>query len=345
MKAIRRQSRIPKDSRVEEITRPGLGPHEVLLKTSHCGVCGSDLHAWLNHPGYESIPEQFTYGHEFSGEVVETGPAVRDWKTGDRAVAISVQGCQKEGCRYCGSGYQQLCGARQIIGIHLDGGMAEYTVVREPYLVPVEDGTDLMAASLTEPLSVAEHCVTDCSDVEEGELVLVTGPGIIGLLSAIVARLKGAKVVVAGLDSDNKLRLPAAEAIGFDTIITGNGRAGIAEQAKERYGQYFDRQIEASGSGEALAAGLEAVRPLGSATVVGLFPELVHLNMTNLVRNQITIHTSYVSDLVNYERALGIIARGEVPVEELVHTYPLEDGLQAFADAEEKAVIKPVLIC
>ncbi len=345
MKAIRRHSRTPKDSNLEEITLPGLGPQEVLLKTSHCGVCGSDLHAWLNHPGYESIPEQFTYGHEFSGEVIETGSGVSRWKAGDRAVAISVQGCQREDCRYCSSGYQQLCGARQIIGIHLDGGMAEYTVVREPYLVPVVEGADLMTASLTEPLSVAEHCVTDCSDVEAGDLVLVTGPGIIGLFSAIVARLKGAKVVVAGLDSDKKLRLPAAEAIGFDTIITGNGWPSIAQQAKDRYGQYFDRQIEASGSGEALSAGLEAVRPLGSATVVGLFPELVQLNMTNLVRNQITIHTSYVSDLPNYERALEIIGRGEIPVKELVHTYPLEEGLQAFADAEKRTVIKPVLIC
>jgi L-iditol 2-dehydrogenase len=303
------------------------------------------LHAWLNHRGYEGIPEQFTYGHEFSGEVVETGPGVEKWKTGDRAVAVSVQGCLKPDCPYCSIGYQQLCPSRQIIGIHLDGGMAEYVIVRQDYLVPVSNGTDMLAASLTEPLSVAEHCVTDCSDVEAGELVLVTGPGIIGLLCAIVARFKGAKVVVSGLESDNKLRLPAAEAIGFETLVTGEGRPGLLEQTRERYGQLFDRQIEASGSGEALAQGLEAVRPLGSSTVVGLFPELVQLNMTNLVRNQITIRTSYVSDFPNYERALDIIQKGEVPVSELVHTYSLEDGLQAFVDAEEKAVIKPVLIC
>jgi len=52
----------------------------VLLKTSYCGVCGSDLHLWLNHPGFEGIPEQFTFGHEFAGEIVEVGSGVNDWK-------------------------------------------------------------------------------------------------------------------------------------------------------------------------------------------------------------------------------------------------------------------------
>lgn len=345
MKALRRNSRTPRDSHVLELEPPSLKPDEVLLKTSHCGVCGSDLHAWLNHPGYESIPEQFTFGHEFSGEVVEVGESVDRWKIGDRAVAVSVQGCLREDCPYCSQGYQQLCPERQIIGIHLDGGMAEYVIVRQPYLVPVAEDTDLMAAALTEPLSVAEHCVTDCSDVEEGDLVIVTGPGIIGLLSAVVARLKGAKVIVTGLESDAKLRLPAAQTMGFDILITGPGHQTLPEQMKAKYGQLADRQIEASGSGEALSSGLEAVRPLGSVSVVGLFPEMVQLNMTQLVRKQITIHTSYVSDFPNYQRALDIIQQGAVPVDELVHTYALEEGIKAFEDAEQKAVIKPVLIC
>ena len=317
----------------------------MLLKTSYCGVCGSDLHAWLNHPGYEGIPEQFTFGHEFAGEIVEVGCEVSDWKTGDRALAISVQGCLNTNCPYCSTGYQQLCESRKIIGIHLDGGMAEYAVVRQKYLMRVSEEIDMIAASLTEPLSVAEHCVTDCSDIEEGELVLVTGPGIIGLFSAIVARSKGARVLVAGLDSDNNLRLPAAEAIGFETIITGEGHASILMQVEQRYGQRFDCCIEASGSARGLASGLEAVRPLGSCTVVGLFPKLVQFNMTNLVRNQITIHTSYASDTPNYERAQDIIQRGEVPVDQLVHGYGLEDAIKAFEVAHAKSVIKPVLVC
>ena len=171
MYALRRHSRVPRDSSVNDVACPKPGPGEVLVKTSYCGVCGSDLHAWLNHPGYESIPEQFTFGHEFVGEVVEVGGDVVDWRAGDRALAVSVQGCQTEDCPHCSIGYQQLCGARQIIGIHLDGGMAEHVIVRQEYLLPISKNTDMKTASLTEPLSVAEHCVTDCSDIKDGELL------------------------------------------------------------------------------------------------------------------------------------------------------------------------------
>ncbi len=345
MKALRRNSRTPRDAGVVEVSKAGPGPGEVLLKTSHCGVCGSDLHAYLNHPGYETIPEQFTFGHEFSGVVDEVGEGVTEWKKGDHAVSISVQGCLAPDCHYCSIGYSQLCPERKIIGIHLDGGMAEYTIVNQKYLVRIPEEADLMAASLTEPLSVAEHCVTDCSDIESGDLVIVTGPGIIGIMCALVARLKGAKVVMTGIDSDNRLRLPAAQDIGFDTIVTGPGNPSLQEQIVGRFGRLADRQIEASGSGEALAEGVDAVRKLGSVTVVGLYPEIVRINMTNLVRNQIDIRTSYVSDRANYERALEIIGADVIPVDRLVHTYELIDGIRAFEDADGKSVIKPVLVC
>lgn len=330
---------------MEEVDCPEPGPGEILLRNAHCGVCGSDLHAYLNHPGYETIPERFTFGHEFSGEVVGVGSGVSDWQSGDRAAVISVQGCLSPECPYCSIGYSQLCPDRKIIGIHLDGGMAEYTVVRAPFLVRLEEGMDLLAASLAEPLSVAEHCVADCSDIREGELVLVTGPGIIGLLCALVARLKGAEVVISGLDSDARLRLRAAREIGFETLLAGSGASSLSEQMKQRFGRLADRQIEASGSADALRQGVEAVRPLGSVTVVGLFPELVQLNMTNLVRNQIDIRTSYVSDRLNYERSLAILCSGDIPVARLVRAYDLADGIRAFEDAHAKDVIKPVLAC
>jgi len=345
MKALRRHSRQPRDAGVVDISTPEPGPGEVLLKISHCGVCGSDLHAYLNHPGYETIPEKFTFGHEFSGVVTACGEGVTHWRSGDRAVSISVQGCLGDDCPYCSIGYSQLCPSRKIIGIHLDGGMAEYAVVNEKYLIRLTEETNLIDASLTEPLSVAEHCVSDCSDVRPGELVVVTGPGIIGILCALVARLKEATVVLTGLESDNHLRLPTASEIGFETILSGPGMPPLKERLIERFGQLADRHIEASGSGQALTEGIDAVRPLGSVTVVGLFPELVQLNMTNLVRNQIDIRTSYVSDRVNYLRALEILRGGGVPTNRLVHTYALKDGIDAFEDAYDKSVIKPVLTC
>jgi L-iditol 2-dehydrogenase len=331
--------------RLQDVPVPAPGPGEVLLNVSHCGVCGSDLHAFLNHRGYEGFPERFTFGHEFSGIVENTGSEVSAWKTGDRAVVISVQGCLEKSCPYCSIGFSQLCRSRKIIGIHLDGGMAEYSVVNQKYLIRLPKGMDMMAAALAEPLSVADHCVTDCAKTAKGELVVVSGPGIIGILCALVARLSGAKVVIVGTETDDHLRLPVARKIGFDTIVVGREKPALADQLKEHHGRLADQHIEASGAPAALISATDAIRPLGTITIVGLYADDVPLNLTKLVRNQINLKTSYVSDIPNYQRAIEMLHRGDIPIAELVRTYPLKEGLTAFADAEKQDVLKPILIC
>src|SRR5215831_13306221 len=145
MKALRRLRRAARAAEIQDVPVPSPGPGEVLLAVSHCGVCGSDLHAFLNHRGYEGFPEQFTFGHEFSGIVENLGSGVSGWRVGDRAVVVSVQGC-----------------------------------FEKKYLIRLPEGMDMVAAALAEPLSVADHCVSDCAKTGKGELVAVSGPGIIG---------------------------------------------------------------------------------------------------------------------------------------------------------------------
>ena len=88
--------------------------NQVLLKVSpHCGVCGSDLHAWLNHPGYESVLPEVTFGHELSGSVVSTGPEAGDWNEGDCAVMIALQTSHDPNDRYCVDGLPQLSPRRR----------------------------------------------------------------------------------------------------------------------------------------------------------------------------------------------------------------------------------------
>ena len=345
VKALRRLRRSPRAAELQEVPVPSPGPGEVLLAVSHCGVCGSDLHVFLNHRGYEGFPEQFTFGHEFSGIVQNIGSGVSDWRVGDRAVVVSVQGCLEKTCPYCSIGFSQLCRNRKIIGIHLDGGMAEYSVVNQKYLIRLPAGMDMMAAAMAEPLSVADHCVTDCAKTKKGELVVVSGPGIIGILCALIARLSGAEVVVVGAKTDNQLRLPVARKIGFETLMTEPEKPTLAEQLIERFGRLADQHIEASGAPAALISATEAVRPLGNITVVGLYADDVPLNLTKLVRNQINLKTSYVSDIPNYQRAIQMLHRGDIPIDELVRTYSLKESLTAFADAEKQAVLKPILEC
>ncbi len=270
---------------------------------------------------------------------------VSGWRVGDRAVVVSVQGCLEKSCPYCSIGFSQLCRSRKIIGIHLDGGMAEYSVVNQKYLIRLPEGMEMMAAALAEPLSVADHCVSDCAQTGKGELVVVSGPGIIGILCAVVARLSGAEVAVVGTKTDDQLRLPVARKIGFETLVTGPENPTLAEQLTKRFGRLADQHIEASGAPAAVISATDAVRPLGNITVVGLYADDVPLNLTKLVRNQINLKTSYVSDIPNYQRAIQMLHRGDIPLAELVRTYSLTEGLTAFADAEKQAVLKPILAC
>ncbi|MEC7542599.1 MAG: alcohol dehydrogenase catalytic domain-containing protein, partial [Verrucomicrobiota bacterium] len=187
MKAFRRHARRERAASLVEVPVPVPGKNQVLLKVSHCGICGSDLHAWLNHPGYESVLPEVTFGHELSGSVVSTGPDAGDWKEGDRAVMIALQASHDPNDRYCAEGLPQLSPRRRVQGLHLDGGMAEYVCVEQEFLLPIPNGLDLPLAALTEPLSVAEHCIGNRSSVGPGDRVVVSGPGIIGMFCALSA--------------------------------------------------------------------------------------------------------------------------------------------------------------
>ena len=104
MKAFRRYAREERAARLVDLPIPTPKENEVLLRVAHCGICGSDLHAWLNHKGYESVLPEVTFGHEFSATVVETGSGVSNWKTDDQAVMIALQTHHDDNDPYCQMG-------------------------------------------------------------------------------------------------------------------------------------------------------------------------------------------------------------------------------------------------
>ena len=342
VKALRRQAREARAVALEEIEEPSPGPGQVLLQVQHCGVCGSDLHVYLNHKGYESVLPQVTLGHEWAGIVVDCGDGVDRWQQGQAATMIALQGCLRTDCSYCSSGLTQLCPERRVQGLHLDGGMAERVVVDDHYLLPLPDGIDTTAASLTEPLSVADHCIHDCSEIESGDRVVVCGPGVIGILCALMARQRGADVLITGLDADEPVRLSTARRIGFETVTVGAGHPALTDQLE---GQNIDVLVDASGASRVLEEATRIVRPDGTICVVALYPEEVTLDFNVLVRNQVDLRTCYASSRPNYEHAIDFLHRGEIPVEEIIRCYPLEDGVRAFEEAERQEVLKPVLTC
>ena len=319
MKALRRREKAPGAAAIEDVATPSIGRDEVLVKIAYCGICGSDMHAYLNHPGYEFVLPQVTFGHELSGTVVESNAA--EWTTGSPVSMIALQACLKADCTPCSDGYPQLCSDRRVQGFHLDGGMAEYAAIHKDYLVALPADLDLKTASLTEPLSVAVHCVQACSDISKGDRVIVTGPGIIGLLCALVARHVGADVLLVGTEHDEAVRLTAARKIGFNTAIVGKD---------DLNGYDADALIEASGAAVAFANAWRMVKLRGQVTVVAIYGHNADVELTQFVRKQIDIRTSYASSKPEYETAIQLLSEGVIPVDNLVAIYDLADGIQGF---------------
>src|SRR6185436_4205387 len=141
---------------VDERPVPPLGPHDVLLEVSHCGVCGSDIHFVLEGWGRPGSVE----GHEWSGTVVAVGDAVTAWSVGDGVVGGPSPRCGT--CQYCLAGRPSLCTGRSAAGVdvHPDGAFAEYVVSSERGILRVPDGVSLRHAALAEPLAVALHGLT-----------------------------------------------------------------------------------------------------------------------------------------------------------------------------------------
>ena len=312
MKAFRRYAREERAARLVERSVPSPKENEVLLRVAHCGICGSDLHAWLNHKGYESVLPEVTFGHEFSATVLETGSAVRDWKKNDRAVMIALQTHHDENDPYCRMGLPQLSTRRRVQGLHLDGGMAEYVCVEEEFLLPIPEGLDLELAALTEPLSVAEHCIGNRTSIAPKDKVIVSGPGIIGLLCAISARSRGAEVIISGTERDEASRLTAARTIGFETLVVGPGQPPLHEQITAYFPEGADALVEASGSAHALADAWQSVRSNGTVTAVALYSRSIDFDLTQFLRKQIDLRTSYASSKDDYLNAFKLLEDGAV---------------------------------
>jgi threonine dehydrogenase-like Zn-dependent dehydrogenase len=168
--------------------------------------------------------------------------------------------------------------------------------------------------------------------VQEGQKVVVSGAGFVGLGCALLARDAGAEVVLIGAERDRALRLPAAEKLGIETRRVDEGGWGSP-----------DLWIEASGAPSALATAILDTRSGGTISVVGLYAASPEADLNQLVRREITVKGSYASIAPEYELVIDLIQKGRLNVETLLEKFSLEDGLAAFNAAEKSEVIKPII--
>jgi L-iditol 2-dehydrogenase len=237
-----------------------------------------------------------------------------------------------------------MCWERKGFGFWHDGAFAKYIVVPEKRVHRLPGGVDFFAGALCEPLAVATHSVVELTPIKPGDWVLVTGVGAIGLLVAQVARLKGGRVILAGVTADQK-RFRIAETLGFDDRLDVQNQS-LQDYAKEKTGgKGIDVILECSGSPEAVRGALAVIKKKGIFTQIGLFGKPFELNFETIAFKEITLQGSISHPWSAWDMAIRLLGSGAVQTRPLVtDVFPLERWQEAFQKFETKEGTKILLI-
>jgi (R,R)-butanediol dehydrogenase / meso-butanediol dehydrogenase / diacetyl reductase len=294
---------------VDDVPVPDVGPDQVLLEVSHCGICGTDLHMLYEDWG---TPGSIA-GHEYSGVVVQVGEAVEGWQVGDRAVGGPSRGCGD--CRQCGAGRVNLCAERPLTGVlPFVGAFARFKMVRENCLYRIPDGLDLRTAALTEPVAVALRGVHK-SKAGPGDRVLVTGAGPIGLLSVAILRTIGVTDIT--VSEPAPLRKALAAKVGATEVIEPDSLKQPV-LPMEIVPHPFQAAIECSGHSDAMEAALCNL-DLGATLVLsGTGMRRPKFDGNRIIINELTIAGTVEYSPDDYADSLNLLASGQLPTDVLI---------------------------
>ncbi|MDA8199934.1 MAG: alcohol dehydrogenase catalytic domain-containing protein [Thermaerobacter sp.] len=298
----------------------------VVVRVAGVGVCGSELGAYLGHNELRRPP--LVMGHEFSGVVVEVGAGVDPVWNGTSVVVNPLVTCGT--CRWCRRGERQLCRTRRIIGIDFPGAFAEQVAVPVESLWPVHrQDQDLWTGALVEPLACAVRA-TGQAAVQPGDAVLVYGAGIIGLMSAWMARRRGATSV--WLVDANPVRLAQGSVWGADRALdaTTEDVVGLVRRA---YPDGVDRVIDAVGLAGTRREGLELLTRGGRLVLVGLHEPATSLDGNRVVRDETEVVGSFCYRDQDFTVAANLWAAGALPGGDgWLDRRPLSAGDRAFQE-------------
>lgn len=320
---------------LQERPEPKPAPGWVTIDVRYAGICGTDLH--ILHDRFPYWPP-VTLGHEFFGTVSALGDGVDQHWLGAR-VACEPHSHADGTCHLCRRGFAELCAAKRSPGWGIDGAFAPRLVMPVHLLHRVPDDVPDAVAALTEPMAVAVTGVAR-GRVEAGDTVVVAGPGPVGILSAIAARAMGAaNVIVVGRAESDRLRFAAG--LGFRT---GVGDAALALVQDLTHGDGANLVVDATGSAEAIALLLGAVRRRGRMVALGLVGQpSVAVPWDLAVSRAVDVAFSMSSNATAWEPAISILAREATGLAKMPSVFPLVEWEAAFTAVAKRTVIKALL--
>ncbi len=323
---------------LRDVPEPEPGPGEVKIAVRAASICGSDLHI---RKGDIGIPMRYpvTPGHEFAGTVVSTGPGVDDLPAGTRVTAENTRASCGI-CPQCATGSYNLCSSRLATGYAFDGAFAPFVVVPRARVHLLPDAVGFREGALTDPSACAYHAVQELTRINAGDLVLISGPGPMGLFSLQYVKANGGVALVTGVERDAG-RLKLAAELGADHVCRAGEVRDLAMRLSNKRG--VDCVLECSGAAAAAKQGLELLRAQGSFTQIGIFGKPITFDLDQVLYREIRVQGSFSQNYIGWEKALALCAAGSIKVEPLIsHVFPLTAWREAFDLFENGKAVKVV---
>ena len=308
---------------------------EALLRVRRVGICGTDLHIFQGHLDHR-IPRGGVIGHETLAEIAQA-PAGAEFRVGERVVVEPLRTCGT--CRACRTGAAYLCYRLRVLGVEEPGGMQEYWAVPTDRLLRVPTTLADDEAAVIEPLAVATHDVRR-AEVKAADAVLVFGGGPIGALIAMVARHRGARVVIAEV---NPFRVELLRKLGLEVLGPERDTARFVEEWTG--GDGADVVFEVTGNAAAVRAMTDLVRVQGTISMVAIHGEPLPVDLYRFFARELTMHGSRLYSRGDWEEAIRLAGSGAVTLAPLVtRRIPLESLQQGMEETLRGGPVMKVLI-
>jgi threonine dehydrogenase-like Zn-dependent dehydrogenase len=318
-----------RQSEIRETANPTSANGAVVVDISHCGICGSDMHAWHGHDPRRVPP--LILGHEAVG-IAQSGK-----HAGKRVALNPLMACGD--CDACSTGNEHLCANRELIGMRLPGAYAEKVAINQNNLYPIPDHLTFSEAALAEPLACCVHAVKLAMDRLRMEppkaTAIVLGGGAIGLLSALVFREQDIGTIWIG--ETNPVRHKMLQNLGGIRVYNPiDSSSGAPSQA--------DIVLDAVGTGKTRNAASALAKPGGTIVHIGLQDSTEGLDTRRLTLQEIAFLGTYCYRNSDFQEALDLLADGRINGVGWTEIRPLDEGARSFIDIHEgKAPPKIIL--
>ncbi len=313
-----------KKFKIADVDAPKPDNNKVIIDIIKTGICGSDIHNWD-----AGEPKGLIMGHEFTGKVVNPGSRT-DLKIGDRVTALPISPCGN--CEACETGNPQYCSETwtHAIGLSLDnpGGLTSTIAIRPDMVLKLPDNITDEEGAMVEPTAVGLHAV-HLADIRVGDKVLIVGGGIIGLVSAMFAKLEGAEFVAVSETNEARGKKSVKLNVADDWFDAKD--ENFLNNIFTKIPNGFDVVIDCSGTTKAVESELMTVRPGGTIVLVGVSPKPIEFASVIAVMKELTIKGAIAYTKEEFKNCISLMANKKIDVMKFVDDIvPLEETQKAY---------------